>query len=81
MKSFQHRTMKIHLFEYVKAIVFIFIYSDYITSSTNFSFAILQQVMSTLLGCVIAEHCSIINSGLTKCSESFMTHLLRMIMV
>ena len=29
--------------------------------------------MSTLLGCVIGEHCCIVNCGVVKCSESFVT--------
>ena len=37
--------------------------------------------MSTLLGCIIAEHSCIVNCGMNKCSESFLRHLLRMIMV
>ena len=41
----------------------------------------LHQIMSTLLGCVIAEHASILNSETWKCSESFVWHLLRMILV
>ena len=39
------------------------------------------KVMSTLLGCVIAERSNISRYGTNKCSESFLRHMLRMIMV
>ena len=39
------------------------------------------EIMSTLLGCVIAEHGSMIHNGTCKCCESFVMHLIRMIMV
>ena len=40
-----------------------------------------HQIISTLLGCVLAEHANIIQRGISKRPELFVMHLLRMIMV
>ena len=68
-KYFLHAKMKIRLFVVVLTLI-----------PTELTSLVLQ-VRSALLGCVIAEHSSIINCGETKCSESFVMHLLRMIVV
>ena len=40
-----------------------------------------DQLISTLLGCVITEHIGFIQSGITTCSELFIRRIQQMIIV
>ena len=73
-KYFQHQQMRIHLFAFSsQSVLCVLFCMTYVI--------MFDQLMSTLLGCVITENIGFITSGLASCSESFVMRLQRMIIV